>query len=93
MRKTPFEIRHSSQFTRDLKRCLKARLPLSDLEVVMEKLVNGIPLETKHKDHQLRGNNKDFRECHIQPDWLLVYHVAGDVMTFTRTGSHSDLFG
>ena len=58
------------------------------------KLTNGEPLDAKYKDHQLSGNWIGHRECHIQPDWLLVYRYEDDVLvlTLTRTGTHSDLF-
>lgn len=60
----------------------------------MEKLLHGIPLEEKHRDHELRGKYKGFRECHIQPDWLLIYLVENDVLTLilVDTGTHADLF-
>lgn len=58
----------------------------------MLKLISEIPLDIKHKDHALSGNYEDFKECHIKPDWLLIYYIENDVITFARTGTHSDLF-
>ena len=63
------------------------------LKDVLDTLQNGEPLDVKYRDHQLSGKYSKFRECHIQPDWLLIYHVNGDalVLTASRTGTHSDL--
>ena len=74
-----------------MKRGLKIRL----LEDVVAALAMGEPLPEKYKDHALTGNWVGHRECHIQPDWLLVYRIEDDVLvlTLSRTGSHSDLFG
>ena len=60
---------------------------------MVDKLQKDIPLEAKYKDHDLKGNWKGFRECHIQPDWLLIYLKENEVLTLTlvATGSHSDL--
>ena len=67
---------------------------LSKLENVIYKLQRGIPLDDKNHDHELKGKYKGFRECHIQPDWLLIYLIEDDVLTLTLvdTGTHSDLF-
>ena len=93
MSKRPLQPAYASQFKKDWKRCTKSHLPMAELQAVMEKLISRVPLEAKFKDHQLGGNNKDFRECHVRPDWLLAYSVAGDVITFARTGRHAELFG
>ena len=62
---------------------------------VIKKLVMGEHLPPKDKDHALKGKWKNFRECHIQPDWLLVYQIIKDtlVLTLSRTGTHNDIFG
>ena len=65
---------------------------LSLLTDVIECLRQGKALDSKHKDHPLSGVYIGFRECHIRPDWLLIYYVEGDVLTLTATGSHADLF-
>ena len=89
----PLRPAYTSQFKKDWKRCGKSHLPMDELRDVMEQLIKRVPLASQYKDHQLRGNNKDFRECHIRPDWLLVYLITKSDITFTRTGSHADLFG
>ena len=70
-------------------------LEIDLLDDIIRKLSNGEQLSEKNKDHALTGNWVGHRECHIQPDWLLIYRVENDllVLTLTRTGSHSDLFG
>lgn len=72
----------------------KRGLDLSILDDVVDKLRQGIPLEEKNHDHALKGNFEGFRECHIKPDWLLVYLIENDILTLTLvdTGSHSDIF-
>jgi mRNA interferase YafQ len=69
-------------------------LDLSLLEAIIEKLRKREPLEEKHKDHPLKGDYAGFRECHVLPDWLLIYGIDNErlVLTALRTGSHSDLF-
>lgn len=69
-------------------------LDINFLKEIVTKLANGEPLDAKYKDHQLSGNWIGHRECHIQPDWLLVYRYEDDVLvlTLTHTGTHSDLF-
>jgi len=64
------------------------------LEEVIDTLLQEIPLDAKYQDHDLKGNYLGFRECHIQPDWLLIYAVNHDelILTASRTGTHSDLF-
>ena len=64
------------------------------LKDIITKLANGEPLDARHKDHPLSGDWIGHRECHIQPDWLLIYRIENDilVLTLSRTGTHSDLF-
>ena len=64
------------------------------LKDIVTKLANGEPLDARHKDHPLSGDWIGHRECHIQPDWLLIYRIENDilVLTLSRTGTHSDLF-
>ena len=93
MTKAPLQPAYSSQFKKDWKRCKKSHLPMNELQEVMENLINQVPLGAKFRDHGLTGNNKGFRECHVQPDWLLVYSIDENVISFTRTGSHAELFG
>ncbi|MGE0670598.1 MAG: type II toxin-antitoxin system YafQ family toxin [Parachlamydiales bacterium] len=82
----------SSQFKRDVKLAEKRGKKISLLKSIMTALVNELPLEAKHRDHKLTGNYKDHRECHIEPDWLLIYRITAKEIVFERTGTHSDLF-
>lgn len=72
----------------------KRGLDLSLLDNVVDTLRQGKPLAEKYRDHSLTGNYKGFRECHIKPDWLLIYLIENDILTLTLvdTGSHVDLF-
>jgi mRNA interferase YafQ len=78
----------------DFKRMQKRGKNMMLLDAVLRLLVSRQPLPEKYKDHQLKGNLKDFRECHIEPDWLLMYQIFEDelILSATRTGTHSDLF-
>lgn len=84
----------TSMFRKDLKLIKKRGYNLSLLEDVVDTLALGLPLAAKHKDHSLIGDYKGCRECHITPDWLLIYEVFEDelILYLTRTGTHSDLF-
>lgn len=90
-----YTVKMTSQFKKSYKLAVKRGLDISLLEEVVNKLKNDIALEEKFRDHQLAGSMKAFRECHIQPDWLLVYLKQESVLTLTLvdTGTHSDLFG
>ena len=83
---------YSNQFERDLKKMLKQGKNGDKIKTVMDNLINEKPLEQKHKDHKLIGNYKGRRECHVEPDWLLVYKKMPGEIIFERTGTHSDLF-
>ena len=89
------KIRFRKQFRKDYKRVLKQPVHTPELlQEVLDYLVQEQPLPEKYRDHALSGNYADFRECHILPDWLLIYKVEEDILilTLTRTGSHSELF-
>ena len=86
-------IRQSTRFRRDVKRLRRQGLDLSQLEVVVAALVAQEPLDEQYRDHALVGNWKGFRECHIQPDWLLIYRIEGEELQLARTGSHAALLG
>ena len=89
------KIRFRKQFRKDYKRVLKQPGHTPELlQEVLDYLVQEQPLPEKYRDHALSGNYVDFRECHILPDWLLIYKVEEDILilTLTRTGSHSELF-
>lgn len=84
----------TSQYRRDIKRIKKQGLDLSLLDDVINTMLEGKPLAPKHNDHALIGNYIGQRECHIKPDWLLVYAVDKEklILTATRTGTHAELF-
>ena len=88
------EVKLTSKFKKDYKLLKKRHMNFGLLRNVVEKLANQQPLEEKHRDHELTGKYEGFRECHIQPDWLLIYLLENETLTLTltRTGSHSDLF-
>lgn len=89
-----YEVRFTNQFKKDLKLAKKQGKDTDKLFEVIEKLANGEKLDAKYRDHDLTGNYKGCRECHVEPDWLLVYEVMGDVLVLMlyRVGSHSELF-
>jgi len=87
------QIERSSQFKRDYKRMKRQGAELSKLIDVIGKLANEEVLDRRYLDHELKGNWRGYRECHLEPDWLLIYKVEGDTVRLSRTGSHSDLFG
>lgn len=91
--KSKYDIVWSTQFKKDYKRSMKRNLDISLLDKIIRKLANSEALAVSNKDHALTGNWSGFRECHIQPDWLLIYKIEDDVLvlTLTRTGTHSDL--
>ena len=91
MRKTKYTVKYTTAFKKDYKRAIKRGLKIELLEQVVELLSMGEPLPAKNRDHDLSGDWVGYRECHILPDWLLIYHTEDD--TLTRTGTHSDLFG
>ncbi|MDU5594447.1 type II toxin-antitoxin system YafQ family toxin [Peptoniphilus rhinitidis] len=89
------KIKVRKSFEKDLKRIKKSgNYSLEKLYEVVDKLAEGIILEERYRDHKLSGNYKGLRECHINPDWLLIYEIrdAELVLILNRTGSHSDLF-
>ena len=83
---------YTSRFQKDLKLMIKRGSDPENIKSIVRKLIDEIPLERKHGDHLLIGNFKDRRECHIQPDWLLIYRLEGRMIIFERTGTHADLF-
>lgn len=85
-------IRQANSFKRDLKKIIKRSKNPEKLYLIVEKLAKGIELETRYRPHRLIGNYADKMECHIEPDWLLIYEVTDDLVILYRTGTHSDLF-
>ena len=88
------ELKKTSQFRKDLKRMVKRRVDIDLLDEIIQTLREQKPLDLKYRDHELTGDFAGFRECHIKPDWLLIYLIDGEnlILTAARTGSHSDLF-
>lgn len=95
MSKIKYTVKMTTQFKKDYKLAMKRGLKIELLEKVVTFLAMGETLPEKHRDHSLTGNWSGYRECHIVPDWLLIYRIEDEVLvlTLTRTGTHSDLFG
>ena len=89
-----YDLQFTSQFKKDLKLAKKQNKDLGKLFEVIDILANGETLYAKYKDHSLTGNYRGTRECHVEPDWLLIYEIRGDVLVLMlyRLGSHSELF-
>lgn len=87
-------IKYHNSFKKDYKRIYKRGCDIKLLEEVIAMLAKGESLPAKYKDHQLMGNYNQCRECHILPNWLLIYEINDDelILYLTRTGTHSDLF-
>lgn len=93
--KTKYVIKITSQFKRDYRKAQKRGLPTELLKEIVGLLAMGEPLPAKNKDHMLTGIWAGYHECHVQPNWLLIYLIEDEnlILTLTRTGIHSDLFG
>ncbi len=93
MSKPKYQIEQTNIFRKDLKKAKKRGLNIDLLEEVVNILQDGKELPEKNRDHELTGNWKGHRECHIQPDWLLIYRILEDtlILSLVRTGTHSDL--
>ena len=91
----PYAIRWSSRFKKDYKKMKRQGKDMTKLDAVITSIATRTSLPEFLHDHPLTSNWADHRECHIEPDWLLVYHIYENVLVLelTRTGSHSDLFG
>ncbi len=89
-----YRIATTRQYEKDIKLAKKRGLPLKKLAEIILLLEKGEPLPAKNRDHILTGDYVGYRECHITPDWLLIYEKAEEIklVTLTRTGTHSDLF-
>lgn len=89
------ELRFTSKFKKDYKRLKRQGKDLAKLETALEMLVRGEALSESMRDHSLGGTYRGHRECHIEPDWLLIYRIdeGGLVLVAARTGSHSELLG
>lgn len=87
------EITPTGRFKKDYKLCKKRGCNMDLLQKIIDTLAIPETLPPKNEDHDLRGNYINKRECHITPDWLLVYRIEGDRLMLYRTGTHSDIFG
>ncbi len=89
-----YNVKFTSQFKKDIKLAGNRGKNLDELFSVIEALSNDMPLEERYRDHPLKGKYSACRECHIEPDWLLVYQKVEDclILILYRVGSHSDLF-
>lgn len=88
------KINRTSRFKKEYKQMMKRGYDSKLFEFVVSEIADRRPLAPKYNDHALSGNFAGFRECHIQPDWLLIYIIENDILTLTltRTGTHADLF-
>lgn len=89
-----YEVKYTSQFKKDIKLAKKQHENLDKLFEIVDVLADGGALDAKYRDHDLTGNYRGARECHVEPDWLLIYEIRNDVLVLMlyRLGSHSDLF-
>ena len=90
-----YDVAWTCQFKNDYKLARKRNLKIELLDEIIRKLSRGEVLSQENRDHELSGNWSGYRECHVQPDWLLIYRIEEGllILTLTRTGTHSDLFG
>lgn len=95
MSEIKYTVKTTSAFKKDFKLAIKRGMDITLLEDIITALAMGKPLPEKNKDHMLTGDWNGHRECHILPNWLLIYRIENDVLVLTlaRTGTHSDLFG
>jgi mRNA interferase YafQ len=87
-----YEIVRTSQFKRDVKKALRRNKDPEKLKTLVKKLVKGQSLPEKYQDHPLKGDYQDCRDSHIEPDWILIYRIKGNILHLIRTGTHADLF-
>ena len=87
------EVVFKNRFKKDLKKLKSSHRNEDDLLAIIDVLANEEPLKPKHRDHVLTGDYIGHRECHIEPDWLLIYQITETELILVRTGSHSELFG
>lgn len=85
-------VRLVSRFRKDYRQCLKRGYDIEKLDTEIESLAAGRKLDPRYRDHSLLGEYKDCRECHIEPDWLLIYSLTRTELVLIRTGTHADLF-
>ena len=85
-------LERTGQFKRDLKKAQKRGKNLDKLWTIVERLLADEPLVPRHRPHRLTGDQAGFRECHIEPDWLLIWSESEEELILVRTGTHADLF-
>jgi len=85
-------LRYTSQFKKDFKRMRKRGADMKKLQEAIEKLVNEEKLDARFKDHPLQGKFAEAHDCHINPNWILIYAIVDNELRLIRTGTHSDLF-
>ena len=85
-------VSQTTQFSRDVKRIRKRGKDLAKLRKVVKQLAQGKPLHPRHRDHALVGHWQPARDCHVEPDWILIYTTDEEALRLERTGTHSDLF-
>jgi len=88
------KLEFTNKFKKDFKRMLSRGCKEERFDEVVNMLINETPLPAKNREHNLSGDYKGFKECHIEPDWLLIYKIEAEILTLvlSRTGTHSDLF-
>lgn len=86
------KVSQTGQFKRDLRQQQKRGKNMAKLKAVVELLIAGEPLSPKNRDHALTGNWTGWRDCHVEPDWLLIYKILPEELVLGRTGTHADLF-
>lgn len=86
------DVRYSTKFKKDFKTCVKRGYKMPLLQQAIDILRIPSPLPQKNRDHNLSGNFSGYRECHIEPDWLLIYRQEENELLLYRTGTHADLF-
>ena len=87
-----YSVRNTNKFTKDFEKIKSQGKELAKLHKVIITLQDGESLDKSFRNHSLKGEYEDFMECHISPDWLLIYRIEGDELALLRTGSHSELF-
>lgn len=87
------DVRYSTRFKKDFKTCIKRGCKMALLQQAIDTLRIPAPLPAKNREHNLSGNYSGYRECHIEPDWLLIYKQIDNELRLDRTGTHADLFG
>lgn len=86
-------LSQTAQFKKDIKRQIKKGKDPKKVSRILQILLDGKPLPSRYKEHPLKGNWRGRRDCHVEPDWILIYRLSKDEIRLERTGTHSDLFG